>query len=92
MTYSSLASGVLTGAYRTLPNFDPSDARVAFFPYFREPMFSKVMELLKDLDIVAEKRNVALAQIVVNWNTQRDFVDTSLCGSRNIKEANENCV
>ena len=91
MTYSSLASGVLTGQYRTMPEFAPDDARVAFFPYFREPMFSKVMELLKDLDVIAERRGVALAQIAVNWNTQRDFVDTSLCGSRNTMEANENC-
>lgn len=91
MTYSSLASGVLTGQYRSLPNFAPDDARVAFFPYFREPMFSKVMKLLKELDVIAEKRGAALAQIAVNWNTQRDFVDTSLCGSRNTREANENC-
>lgn len=91
MSYSSLASGVLAGAYRTLPNFDPSDARVAFFPYFREPLFSKLMKVLDEMDVIAEKRNAALAQIVINWSTQRDFIDTALCGSRNAKEAIENC-
>ena len=90
MSYSSLASGVLTGQYRTLPHFE-DDARALFFPYFKEPMFSKVMELLKELDVIAEKRNAALAQIVVNWSTQRDFIDTALCGARNVHEANENC-
>ena len=92
MTYSSLASGVLTGQYRTLPTFEPGDARACMFPYFKEPVFSKVMELLKELDVVAEKRGAALAQVVVNWNTQRDFIDTALTGVRSPGEADENCA
>lgn len=90
MSYSSLGSGVLTGQYRTLPKFPEGDAR-NFFPYFSEPTFSKVMKVLDTLDLIVEKRNAALAQIVVNWNTQRYFIDTALCGARSVREANENC-
>ena len=32
-----------------------------------------------------------MAQVAVNWNAQKDFVSTSLCGVRNAQEAIENC-
>lgn len=92
MTHSSLASGLLTGAIRELPRLPEDDIRRLYqYPHFQEPKFSKVMQLLKTLDSIAEYRNVPLAQIALNWNTQRDFVSTSLCGVRNISEAIENC-
>ena len=90
MTYSSLASGVLSGKYRTAPNFPADDARMAFFPYFSEPMFSKVQALLKDLDVIAEAHQAPVSQVVVNWSTQKEFVDTALCGSRDASHAEEN--
>ncbi len=91
MTYGSLGSGILTGAIREIPTFDEDDYRNFFYPFYKEPKFSKVMELLKTLDAIAEKRNVPLAQIAINWNTQREFVDTALLGVRNPREAKENC-
>ena len=92
MTHSSLASGLLTGAIRRLPELPDDDIRKLYqYPHFQEPRFSKVMELLKTLDKVATGRNVPVAQVALNWNTQKDFVTTSLCGVRNVKEAVENC-
>ena len=55
-------------------------------------MFSKVLKVLDEMDLIAEKRGAALAQVAINWNTQRDFVDTSLCGARSPKQALENCA
>ncbi|MBM3137373.1 MAG: hypothetical protein FJZ98_04200 [Chloroflexi bacterium] len=40
---------------------------------------------------MAKSKKVALSQIAINWNTQKDFVDTSIVGSRNLNESNENC-
>ncbi|MCB6202348.1 aldo/keto reductase [Extibacter muris] len=92
MTHSSLASGLLTGAIRRLPELPDDDIRKLYqYPHFQEPRFSRVMELLKTLDKVAAGRNVPVAQVALNWNTQKDFVTTSLCGVRNVKEAVENC-
>lgn len=93
MTHSSLASGLLTGAIRKLPELPEDDIRNLYqYPHFREPKFSQVMELLKTLDKVAEERNVPVAQVALNWNVHKDFVTTSLCGVRNVKEALENCA
>jgi aryl-alcohol dehydrogenase-like predicted oxidoreductase len=92
MTHSSLASGLLTGAIRELPNLPADDIRKLYqYPHFQEPRFSKVMELVKTLDKVAQARKVPVAQVSINWNTQKDFVATSLVGVRNVQEALENC-
>lgn len=54
MTYGSLGAGILTGAIRECPEYDPKDMRLVFYPFFKEPTFSKIMELLKTLDAIAE--------------------------------------
>jgi len=92
MTYGSLGAGILTGAFRKLPNFGAFDFRTIFYDYFVEPKFSKVMELLKTLDKIADKHKSPLAHVALNWNTQKTFVNTSIIGVRNPKEAKENCA
>ena len=91
-TYGSLGSGILTGAIRELPKWDPDDFRYTFYDFYKEPKFSKCMELLKVLDKIAAEKNKPLAQIAINWSTQKDYVGTALCGVRNVKEAEENCA
>lgn len=91
MTYGSLGAGILTGTIRELPDFEADDMRLVFYDFFKEPKFSKVMELLKVLDGIAQTHNAPVAQVAVNWNSQKSFVNTSLCGVRNPAEAVENC-
>ena len=91
MTYGSLGAGILTGTIRELPHFEPDDMRLTFYDFFQEPKFSKVMQLLSVLDEIAGAHNAPVAQVAVNWNAQKDFVATSLCGVRNAEEAIENC-
>lgn len=92
MTYGSLGAGILTGAIRKLPNFAPDDMRLSFYDFFKEPKFSKVMQLLEVLDEIAAGHNAPVAQVAINWSTQKDYVTTALCGVRNVNEANENCA
>ena len=92
MTYGSLGGGILTGAFRTLPKFDAGDTRLFFYDSFVEPKFSKVMKLLETLDGIAAAHKSSVSQVAINWNTQKPFVDTSIIGVRNVKEAQENCA
>ena len=92
MTYGSLGSGILTGSIRELPKFDANDLRVTFYDYFKEPKFSRVMELLKTLDKIAEAHHCPVAQVAVNWSTQNPLADICLMGVRNAREAVENCA
>jgi aryl-alcohol dehydrogenase-like predicted oxidoreductase len=92
MAYAPLGAGILSGAYRTLPRFDENDWRSLFYPYFKEPMFGKVQELLKTLDAIAASRGVSVAQVSINWSTQHKLVDTALIGVRSAKNAKDSCA
>jgi aryl-alcohol dehydrogenase-like predicted oxidoreductase len=91
MTYASLGAGILGGKIRTLTDFGKEDVRGGFYDYFREPKFSKVMELLKSMDGIAAKRGVPLSQIAINWTIQKEYVLTALVGVRTDSHAKENC-
>lgn len=93
MTYGSLAGGILTGSMRTVPDLSYNDTRRTFYHVYQEPEFSEVMKVLKVLDeIAAAHGNCPLAQVVLNWQSQKDFVSTCITGVRNPKEAMENCA
>lgn len=91
MAYGSLGAGILSGAFRELPHFDEKDIRNTFYPYFKEPMFSKIQGLLSDMDVLAEKHGRPLAHIALSWAAHKDYVDTSLVGVANVEQAKENC-
>jgi aryl-alcohol dehydrogenase-like predicted oxidoreductase len=91
-TYGSLGAGILSGRFRTLPEFEPGDVRGTFYPYFREPAFSKVQELLAVMDTVAAAHGVPVSQVAVNWVAQKEYVATALVGVRTSKHAVENCA
>ena len=92
MTYGSLGAGILTGAIRELPDWDENDFRYTFYDYFKNPKFSKITELLKVMDKIAQVRNKPLAQIAINWSTQKSYVSTAICGVRDPQQAYENCA
>ena len=51
MSYGSLGAGILTGSIREMPKFSEDDMRLNFYDYFKEPKLSKVMQLVKRLDV-----------------------------------------
>ena len=65
--------------------------RLVFYPFFKEPTFSKIMELLKTLDAIAEEHEKPVAQVSINWSTQKSFVSTALTGVNTPAQADENC-
>lgn len=91
MTYGSMGAGILSGKYRTTPDFPEGDTRLTFYDYFREPKFSKVQELLKVMDGIAEAHGKPVGQIALNWSTQKDYVGCALVGVRSDAHAIENC-
>lgn len=90
-SYGSLGAGILTGAIRQMPHFDLDDNRLTFYDFFKEPKFSKIMELLTTLDEIAITHHKPVAQVAINWSTQKDYIATALVGVRNAEQANENC-
>ena len=91
MAYGALGSGILTGAYRTKPEFGPGDMRSSFYHFFEEPTFSKVQGLLKIMDEIAGKYDVPLSQVALNWVAGCPFVDTAIVGANKVSHA-EQCA
>ena len=91
MTYGTLGGGILTGNYPKLRTFEQTDSRNRFYPYFKEPLFSKAMELLTIMDQIAEERNVSLAQIAEKWVIQKRFVSSCIIGAQSRARVEENC-
>lgn len=91
MTYGTLGGGILTGNYRKLRTFEQTDSRNRFYPYFKEPLFSKAMELLTIMDQIAEERNVSLAQVAEKWVIQKRFVSSCIIGAQSRARVEENC-
>lgn len=91
MTYGTLGGGILTGKYRELKEYEANDNRNRFYPYFREPLFSKAMKLLSVMDEIAKERNVPVAQIALNWTLKKEFISSCITGSQSRDKIEANC-
>ena len=91
MTYGTLGGGILTGKYRELKTYEANDNRNRFYPYFREPLFSKAMKLLSVMDEISKERNVPLAQIALNWTLKKEFISSCITGSQSRDKIEANC-
>lgn len=58
--------------------------------FFKDPMFSRIQCLLKEMDKIAQIHHVPVSHIALNWVTQKDFISTSLVGVANQDQAQEN--
>lgn len=63
-TYGSLGSGILSGKYRTLPEFKPGRyADYVLRLLQNEPKFSKIQKLLAVMDEIAARRQCPVSQV-----------------------------
>jgi len=87
LAYGSLGSGILTGKYTSPPKFDSGDARSFFYPFYKEPTFSKVMELVGEMKKIADSHGKLLAHVAINWVAQQVGITSALVGIRTVDQA-----
>ncbi|MBD3314375.1 MAG: aldo/keto reductase, partial [Chitinivibrionales bacterium] len=90
ITYGTLAGGILTGKYTRIPEFEEGDRRAEFYPYFREPIWSKTLGMLDRLHPVAKKHGKTLSQLAINWTLWQPGVTSVLVGAKNREQAESN--
>ncbi|MFH1305237.1 MAG: aldo/keto reductase [Candidatus Omnitrophota bacterium] len=90
LSYGPLAGGILTGKYKKPPNFPKGDARSFFYKYYREPAWTKAMELVDILGEIAEKRHVPIADIAISWVLSCPEVASCIVGCRTPQQLDEN--
>jgi aryl-alcohol dehydrogenase-like predicted oxidoreductase len=92
MAYGPLGSGILTGKYRERPTFSEKDARSFFYPFFKEPLWSKAQSLLSELRRIAELHGKPVAHVAINWVIQQPGITTAIVGARTPAQAETNAA
>jgi len=92
LTYGSLGAGVLTGKFKEKPRFEKGDHRENFYPFFREPLWGKAMELVEVLKQIAEQVDKPVAHVAINWVNQQEGITTALVGAKTPEQAEQNAA
>ncbi len=87
LSYGSLGAGILTGKYTELPSLQEGDRRSSFYPFFQEPTWSKIMELMEVLRKIAQDHDKPVAHVSINWVNQQEGVTTALVGAKTPEQA-----
>ena len=85
MNYYALASGFLTGKYRSEDDLQKSQRGGGVKKYLNERGF----RILKAMDKVAESHDVSLAQIALAWLLHKPFITTPIASATNEKQLKE---
>jgi aryl-alcohol dehydrogenase-like predicted oxidoreductase len=92
LAYGPLGGGILTGKYREKPAFAGKDVRDFFYPFYKEPGWSRVQGLLKEIAAIAGARKAPLAHVAIAWANQRPGITCSLVGAKNVEQAETNAA
>ena len=86
LPYYSLASGFLTGKYRSEKDLDKSlRGHGVKKKYFNERGF----EILTAMDKIAEQQNVPLSEIAIAWLLQKPFITSAIASATKEKQLDE---
>lgn len=89
LAYSPLAKGLLTGKISPEDEFPEGDQR-RDDPRFSEENRRQVLTMLQDLEPLAKKRDVSVAQLVVAWTFHVPGLTHVLCGMRSPEHVRAN--
>lgn len=84
--YGVLGGGILTGKYATAPDFDSSDARNFFYPFYAGEKFERVKKMMGRLKPYSHP----VHQTAINWVRQKEGVLTTLVGCRSPQQVIDN--
>ena len=88
LAYGPLAGGILSGKYRTQPQFKSGDVRQFFYKRYSGDSFAKTQRLLERL----KKFHRPLNQLALNWVRQQPEVTSVLVGCRTPQQLKENAA
>lgn len=85
--YSPLLQGLLTGKFTGNESFE--DVRAAN-PNLSGERFKKFINVVKRLNVIADKINKPLSQIALNWLIRNEAVTSVIAGAQNVQHLEEN--
>ncbi|MGD0900519.1 MAG: aldo/keto reductase [Thermoguttaceae bacterium] len=91
LAYSPLANGLLTGKIRPDRQYNPGDLRRGNLR-FRPEFVQRTNARLQQLDPIAQRHGVSVAQLVIAWTCSQPGITSALCGARDPEQALENAA
>jgi aryl-alcohol dehydrogenase-like predicted oxidoreductase len=91
VAYSPLGRGILTGALKNVDDLAPDDWRRSN-PRFQGENFRKNLELVKELEAMAEEKGSSPAQLALAWLLTRGKHVVPIPGSRRVERLVENAA
>ncbi|KAL4904329.1 hypothetical protein BDW74DRAFT_168378 [Aspergillus multicolor] len=89
VAYSPLGRGMLTGAYKSIDDFDANDFRRSI-PRFSRENFPRNLQLVETLQAIAEKRKCTFGQLVLAWMMAQGEDIFPIPGTKRIEYFEEN--
>ena len=89
LAYRPLASGLLSGAYRTAPSFPAGDHRQQIY-WFSGSEFARRHGVIERLEGLARGRGTSLAPLALGWVLARPGVTIVLAGARSPGQVDDN--
>lgn len=89
VAYSPLGRGLLTGAIKSPDQFEPTDVR-RYMPRFYPENFSKNIELVEKLKVIADRKGVSTSELTLAWIIAQGTDFFPLYGTKQIKYLDEN--
>ena len=86
LCYGPLAGGILSGKYKSAPNFAGNDARSFFYKHYAGKSFEKTQQFLSELNEI----HYPLNQTAINWLRQQEGITSVICGCRNAQQVQQN--
>lgn len=89
VAYWPLMKGLLAGHLARDHKFDPRDSRLKY-EIFQGDQWERNQDLLDELRLIAAELGRSVAQLVLNWTTQRAGVTVALAGAKRPEQIRDN--
>ncbi|MES0490865.1 MAG: aldo/keto reductase [Leptospirales bacterium] len=88
LAYSPMQAGILTGKFTAerVKNLPEDDWR-RYNPYYKTPVFEKILEFVEKVKLIGEKYKKAPGPMAVNWVLSQPGVTAAIVGVRNQEQA-----
>ena len=90
--YGALGGGILSGKYKSVPNFRRCDARRYFYKYYFGPAFEQAQKAARRVCEVAQAKQLPPAAVALGWVLQQPGVSGVLAGARSAAQVQANVL
>lgn len=90
MAYGALGGGILSGKYKSEPNFRRRDARRYFYKHYYGEGFAAARAVSARVKELAAQKNTPPSAVALAWVLLQAGVSCALAGARNAEQARQN--